>query len=114
MTQTICIIILGAIALLALIDLRKKTKELERLKSHFEYKSNKEIDEVKQEMNSYNDTEKIIMQNHDIKTQCSIITALLIVLILLISVMFITYMRGYVQNDAYNSKLNVSFENTVD
>ena len=54
------------------------------------------------------------MQNHDIKTQCSIITELLIVLILLISVMFITYMRGYVQNDAYDSKLNVSFENTVD
>ena len=56
MTQTICIIILGAIAMLALVDLRKKTKELERLKSHFEYKSNKEINEVKQEMNSYNDT----------------------------------------------------------
>lgn len=114
MIQTICIIILGAISLLALIDLRKKTKELERLKMHFEYKSNKEIDTVKQEIDSHNDTEKIIMQNHDIKTQNNIIICMLVILLLLISVMFLTYIRGYVKTNNYSEKLNVSFENAIE
>ena len=112
MIQTTCIIILGTISLLALNDLRKKTKELDRLKEHFSYKADDKIEEVKQSYETDSDIKKIIMQNNNLRIQVNVITTILIIMFIMLWILFFPFVREYAKTHNINSPMNTSFENT--
>lgn len=76
--QNICIIILGGISLLALFDLRKKTKELDGLKCKFEREPSSNNEQPT------DDNKTVILQLNRLKKQLTFLNVALCIAILLL------------------------------
>lgn len=89
--QNICIIILGSISLLALFDLRKKTKELDGLKCKFE-RQPLDANELPTEEKS-----TLALQINELRKQQKIENILLFIIILAVIFLIILTSKIYVK-----------------